>query len=312
MMIEKPLFLLLLLLVPLPWVAFRPRALYRFSSFVILPQSIISRIMAPLYRTLAALAIGFLSLALSGILLEFAGGEEVSEGALICLVRDRSGSMADAFTIEEGKVKPKMATANDFLERLVASYPKDKFCLIDFGHALRPSHLLVDQDVMLGILKTGAEPDMGGTEFIQPLERAINILYGDKSSTSKAIIMVSDGEAPIGPAERLKIVRWMRTEGIMFMWIAINSNVEWQDLYDVVQKLGAQGMVFRADNPAELALVFEKIKSLPRGLIRRPTEVVRYPLERIFNLAAYTCLGILGIFFLGELCVGSARKGGAL
>lgn len=314
MTIEKPLFLFFLLLTPLPFIIFRPRVIYRYSSFVVISTKNTSGIMTFLFRVLVSLTMIFFTLALSGISLEqFAEGEDISEGALICLIRDRSESMS--YFLDEAKTK--IVATNEFIEEIVAAYPKDKFCLIDFGRTLRPSYLLTDQDIMLGILKVEAEADMGGTEFTKPIERAINILYRDKSSTSKAIIMVSDGVAPIKNVKKIELARWMRAEGIIFMWIALNPNVEDnaanRDLYELIRMLGVQGAVFRVKNSAELEPVLEKIKSLPRGLIHRPTATARYSLERIFNFASYTCIGILGAFFLAELCIKSAkREGGVL
>ena len=299
------LYLIALALIPIFWK--RPRAIFSFSSFMVLPKNKTAVLLRRFERGFAALLIASLALGAADIRFLDVKAEGVREGAQVCFVRDRSGSMYTAWS-EVGEKELKIVIANRLIERFVRERSGDQYCLVDFGSAaVTKSTLTFDKEDFIEIVRM-APNDLSSTVIDQPIAQALKILPAGKSVNAKVIVLISDGAGRLHSIP--EFVRLMRESQISFWFIFIGSDFEWSNtpVQELVQGLGSYGKKFKAEDPKQLADAMNQVRSMVRGLIHHPAEVREYPLDRIFYGSALVLISVLALFVLLELLI--QPKGG--
>lgn len=308
MTVKEPLAFLLIALAILPFWRHRPRAIFSYSSFVLLPDSRPGVFYFWAVRILSSTVILGLALGLAGISLNNIAVEKNLDGSQIVFVRDVSSSMfGNVFDAERGFDR-QTVTAELFGKFVEMRRYGDEYGLVDFGgSAITRSKLSSDKNAFLGVLR--APPiNLRNTVLVPSLWRAIALFPADSSPNIRAIILGSDGAIDDRPGMNRGdfplLAKKIKELNINFWWVFIGAESDWREnsgsLHAFIDGLGPLGRKFRADNPRELEKAMDSIRKLQRGLIHSERLIVDYSLSNWFYGTALAAMTALAIFFLLE------------
>ncbi|MBC8286976.1 MAG: VWA domain-containing protein [Nitrospinae bacterium] len=221
---------LLLFLLALPLLAFQLRKDYQttvhFSSLAVLKSLRPSRV--DLYAGLPVI-IRFLVLALLIIALArpqegHKSTEILSVGVDIMLALDTSGSMRALDFIEEEKRITRLTVVKGVVSKFIENRPNDRIGMVVFGEqAYTQCPLTLDQGILQSFLSK-LEIGMAGdsTAIGSAIGIAVKRLK-DLESTSKVIILLTDGRNNAGALAPLQAAQTAKTFGIKIHTIGVGT-----------------------------------------------------------------------------------------
>lgn len=285
MHLADPLWLLLgLLFVPVLLVRARPHLGY--SNLELLGDASGVPVWARLAGWAMGLGIGLLLLALARPQWDQAVERERREARDILLAVDLSASMQTELRSGGGsKIDLAKAAALRFLERRQG----DRVGLLVFGDETYGSWpLSLDLDAVGGKIRA-LRPDLGGTDLAKPVERGLAHLREFGQSTAKAIILVTDGEAPIPAALRREIQSKLAAMDVHLYVMGIDLGGS-ADILDLAGR--HDGDVFELTRAEDFSSAFEEIDRLEPSVVVVEKGVTHRELHPWFTLGGLGCLAL--------------------
>lgn len=198
---DHPLLLWLLPLALLPLLASAQRAT-PVASIAAGPPDGLSRAVGVIVRLGGILALAGLILALSG---PFRQGETLTRtgiGAQVSILIDRSGSMNETFAGRQpsGAEESKAAASRRLLAAFVGSRTHDQFAVTAFSTAPMLVVPMTDRhDAVRAAIAAIDRPGLDYTNIARGLAMGLSQFGAASPSTSRALLLVSDGAAVIDP-----------------------------------------------------------------------------------------------------------------
>ncbi|WP_119355474.1 vWA domain-containing protein [Azohydromonas sediminis] len=245
MSFDAPLWLVLLPLAALPFVAPAGRALDG-GALARLPRDAPSRVLDVGLRAASALALAAIVVALAGPYRPEAAVERIGQGAEIVIVLDRSRSMDQGFAGTATRVpagtgpealahyvhqqhvrqrEPKRRVAVQMLAEFAARRPRDRFGMVVFSN--RPLRVLdftsKPQIVQAAIAAGDAGRGLADTDIGLAMQAALEMFDGRPYAGSRVVLLVSDGGDHVSPEMRERIAELARRHRVGIDWIYIRS-----------------------------------------------------------------------------------------
>ncbi len=296
MRLAEPTWLILLALMPLPWLLARARARISWPTFDGFGKRrrVWTRCKAALPFLLRAGAIVCAVVALArpqsiGGRIRIAG-----QGVAIVVALDQSSSMTTQ-DFPDGPGRPnltRLEAAKNTLERFIAGRPDDVLGLVVFANYPEfACRLTLDHGFLLDIVRTisPAQPGDDGTNLGDAMVWALNDLK-DAAPRKKVLILLTDGRnAPAvpHPADPSKAAAMARALGVTVHTIAVGTGGTVMQPIDPITKLGpvadvegpdhellaklaelGGGKPFFATNAQALDDVFTEIDALEKSPVR--------------------------------------------
>lgn len=208
----------------------------------------------------------------------------------IILAVDLSGSMKLNLRSGGGL---KIDLAKEAALRFVKPRKGDRVALFVFDEETYGSWPLSSD---LGIIQEkirALEPNLSGTDLAKPFEKALAHFQDSGQSSAKALILVTDGDAPIPAQLRQEIQRRLTAMGVHVYLVGIDL-VGAVDILDLVGRSG--GRVFEVSQVEDFSRAVEEISRLePSAVVVEKRTRYRdlYPWFTLGGLAALS-LAILG------------------
>lgn len=249
---------------------------------------------APLWSRLPAwamgLGLGLLLVALARPQWGQAVEKERWEARDIILAVDLSGSMQADLAAGGGK---KIDLAKDAALRFVDRRQGDRVSLLVFGEETYGSWPLSrDLEVIREKIRA-LQADLGGTDLAKPLDKALTHFQELGQSNAKAIILVTDGEAPIPALLRQAIQARLTAMDVRVYLVGIDLQ-DSADIVDLVRRSG--GKVWNVSRAEEFWSRFQEIDRLEPSAVVVETRLIHRDLYTWFTLGglAFLSLAIVG------------------
>ncbi|MBC7997179.1 MAG: VWA domain-containing protein [Leptolyngbya sp.] len=336
MILAQPLWLALLLLVPLPWLLLRRKGYVGYSDVRLAKQIGASSVLHLIPVILLSLGFVALSIALARPQNVQVTRSETIKARDIIIAVDKSGSMGASFegTIPEHKTgtseldkevpsRPKkvdqdgmevskhrrldaaQAAVLNFIRDRYAANAGDRVGVILFDFVPYYSWPLThDLKMIYRKIEFADEGLGGGTNFGEykpgPIDYAADHFDELGQSVTKVLIMVTDGEDRMsdGTMSRLKDI--LNSRGIKLYVIGVGETMATRDVDILRLAESVGGESFRVENAKDLDECFRKIDSMERSAVQIETSTKREEMFMAFALAAALLL-ILGV--IGEALV---------
>jgi len=212
----------------------------------------------------------------------------------IILVVDLSGSMQTALTVGGGT---KVELAKEAAVRFVDRRKGDRVGLLVFGDQTYGSWpLSSDLEVVREKIRT-LRADLGGTDLVKPLQKALAHFQEVGQSNARAIVLVTDGEAPIPADLRQEIETKLTAMNVHFYLLVIGLG-DVADIVDLVSRSG--GTVWRVSEAEEFWRRFQDIDRLEPSLVVVEKGLIHRDLYPWFTLGG---LGVLSLAVVGAALV---------
>lgn len=291
MRLADPIFLLLALLwLPVLLTGARPHLGY--SNLGLFGEAAGAPVWARLPNWAMVLGICLLLVAVARPQWGQAVERERREARDIILALDLSGSMQTELRSGGG---PKIDLAKAAALRFVDRRQGDRVGLLVFGHETYGSWpLSLDLEVIRDKI-LDLRPDLGGTDLAKPLERALAHFRELGQSTAKAVILVTDGEAPIPPQLRDELQKELAAMDVRVYLLGIDLGGS-ADIVDLVSRSGGRVFVFDLRKAEDFASAFEEIDRLEPSVVvveKRVSHVELYPRFALGGLALLS-LAVVG------------------
>jgi Ca-activated chloride channel family protein len=305
MVLAHPFWLLLLALLPLPWIWFRRRGFTGFSS-IRLAGAVTGNTI--LYRLpLALISLGFIALviALAQPQRVQVQSTQSMKARDIIIGVDISGSMGATFQGEiparvrnaeldrdlpprpPKPVKPGQPPADGhrrvdaaqaavirFVEDRYLAHAGDRVGILVFDFSPHWSWPLTHDLKM--IYRKGEFVDEGlggGTNFGEnkpgPFDAAAEHFDELGQSVTKVFIMVTDGEDNLSPSTISRLAEVLQSRGIHFYLIHVGQSERDLDIMRLAEKV--DGRIFRVDNAQDMAECFASIDKMERSVVQTDT-----------------------------------------
>ncbi len=285
MRLADPLWLLLgLLFVPVLLARARPHLGY--SNLGLLGDASGVPVWARLAGWAMGIGIGLLLVALARPQWGQAVERERREARDIVLAMDLSASMQTELRSGGG---PKIDLAKAAALRFVERRQGDRVGLLVFGDETYGSWpLSLDLDVV-GEKIRALRPDFGGTDLAKPVEKGLAHLQEFGQSTAKAIILVTDGEAPIPAALRHEIQSRLVAMDVHLYVMGIDLGGS-ADILDLVGR--HDGHVFELTRAEDFSSAFEEVDRLEPSVVVVEKRAAHRELYPGFALGGLGCLAL--------------------
>lgn len=249
--------------------------------------------------------------------------EHTGEGAQIVMLIDRSASMNETFAgqnpseVEESKA----AASKRILLNFVDSRRHDLVGVVAFSTSPMFVTPLADHpSAVKSAILAMDRPGLDYTNIARGLSMALSLLRDNKTDTSKAVLLISDGAGVIDPklmddlrAEFLKTncnlywlyLRTKGSEGLASHNID-NLNQTSQEspekhLNEFFRRLGVKYQAFEAEGPQQIEDAIRRIDSLERKPVQYIERLPRNDLTQIFLLMGFVSLIFILIVKLIEV-----------
>ncbi len=335
MMLAQPLWLLLILLLPIPWLLLRRRGYFGSSTTHLadgLPGNIIVYKVPLILMSLALIAA---AIALSRPQEAHVLTQQVKKARDIIIAVDTSGSMGESFLGEipkraphpeldkQLKIKPRRTTPSNqasgsvpvgkrridaaqyavirFVENRFLAKAGDRVGILTFDDMPRWSWPLTHDLKM--IYRNGEFVDQGlggGTNFGAytkgPIDAAIDHFDEMGQSETRAFIMITDGEANLNSDTFYRLVAGINRLGIRFYVIGVGEALAHSNI-DILQLVKTVGgKAYRVENANDLAACFDEINRLEQSLVQTVSSTDHEQHFYYFAAAAMILL-LLGVTF---------------
>lgn len=209
----------------------------------------------------------------------------------LLLAMDLSASMATELRAGGGR---KIDLAKEAALRFVERRRGDRVGLLLFGDETYGSWpLSSDLEVIRDKIRT-LRPDLGGTDLAKPLQKALTHFQEISQSKARAIILVTDGEAPIPAPFRQEIQTKVTAMDVHVYLMGIDLQ-DSADILDLVR--GSGGRVWRVSKAEEFWGWFQEIDRLEPSVV-----VVE---KRLIHRDLYSWFALGGLAFLSLAAVGA-------
>lgn len=289
-----------------PWVllflplAFIPLLLDRqhsrsYSWLSLLPRDRLSDLLGLLLKILAAIALLFMILGMSGPATSAQHIERVGIGAQLVLVIDRSASMDEAFSgaVTAGRAGESKANA---AERLITAFVKqrtnDMFGMVTFSSSAMHAMPLTDsREAILAAIKAAGGIGLFQTNIGSGLTTALAQFDKTPDSGSRAIVLLSDGGGRIGAPIQEKVRDWLDRMHVKLYWIVLRQpggrsifDTDYKppedealppviELNDYFKTLRSGYQPYEAEDPASLAAAIDDINRKEKKPIKYLQEI---------------------------------------
>lgn len=287
-LVDPPLLLLGLLFLPTLLALGRPDLGYSH------PALFGDRPRVPVWARLPGWAMG---LGIGLLLVSLArplGGQVMEQERLrardIILAIDGSGSMQGNLGAGEGT---RIALAREAALRFVERRQGDRVGLLVFGDETYGSWPLTgDLEVIRDRIRA-VQADLGGTDLVKPFEAALGHLRDLGQSPALALILVTDGEAPISPDRRRALQAALAEMGVRAYLLGVRLR-ETADVVELVR--GSGGRVWNVEDADGFRRAFEEIDRLEPAEVVVERRLVHRELHPWFTLGGLALLsvGIVG------------------
>lgn len=332
MVIAHPFWLLLLILVPLPWLLLRRKGFVGYSDVRLARNIKGSSVIHAVPMLLLSLAAASLIVAIAQPQRLHISSAETLKARDIIIAVDKSGSMGSPF---QGQIPPRASGDTELDKELPPRPPRKRQPgegpagnrRIDAAQAavlnfVRDRYVAGAGD-RVGILVFDFAPyyswplthDLktiyrkgefveegvgGGTNFGEyqpgPIDHAVDHFDEMGQSVTKVIIMITDGEDRLSPGTIDRLSDAIQSRGIRLYVIGVGETMANRDVDILRLAETVGGRAFRVENAKDLDDCFRSIDELERSAVQIETTSKRDELFHYFALASLLMftLGIIG------------------
>lgn len=279
-----------LLLLPLIFVPFwlKSHQGQIYSWLLIMPVDRLSDIANTVVKTITALLILSIILALASPQGATKKVLKVGKGAQTVFVIDRSVSMDHPFAGEPTSghaAEIKSAAARRLITQFIDSRPDDMMGVVGFTNsALYGMKITTNLDAIHAAINAATGSAINQTNIGAGVTQAVTLFDNIQSSGSRAIILLSDGAGKLSPRVKYKITKELVSKKLNFYWIVLrepddisiftkqtytDDNVPDAIALDKFFKsIKIKYKAFEADNPATLQSALQYIDSKEKNIIQ--------------------------------------------
>lgn len=234
----KPELLWLLPLALLPLISYGVKQ-FSFPGLEDWPKDFMSDWLRWGVRALAVLTLSCLIIAAAAPFTEGGTVIKVGEGAEIVVVLDRSGSMSENLQSNSQSInaKPvsKIEAARKVLLKFMEQRPADTFGIVAFNAApISVAPLSADREIAKAALKSAESNSSGFTALNRALAMGLDYFNGRPFTATRLIMLVSDGDAVIEPADREILKNQFKQYRAKLIWVYVHAGVEKNILDSVI------------------------------------------------------------------------------
>lgn len=234
----KPELLWLLPLALLPMISYGVRQ-FNFPGLEDWPKDLLSDWLRWGVRAIAALTLVSLIIAAAAPFSEGGTVTKVGEGAEIVVVLDRSGSMSENLQSDNQSInaKPvsKIEAARKVLLKFMEQRPADTFGIVAFNAApISVAPLSADRELAKAAIKSAESNSSGFTALNRALAMGLDYFNGRSFTATRLIMLVSDGDAVIEPADREILKNQFKQYRAKLIWVYVHAGVEKNILDSVI------------------------------------------------------------------------------
>jgi len=234
----KPELLWLLPFALLPFISYGVKQ-FGFPGLEDWPKDIISSCLRWGVRALAALTLAVLIIAAAAPFTEGGTVTKVGEGAEIVVVLDRSGSMSEPLQNFDQSVnaKPisKIEASRKVLLKFMDERPADTFGVVAFNAApIRVAPLSADRELAKAAMLSAEANSSGFTALNRALAMGLDYFNNRPFTASRLVMLVSDGDAVIEPADRVILKNAFKQTRAKLIWVYVHAGAEKNILSSVI------------------------------------------------------------------------------
>lgn len=285
-----------------------------YSWLPIIPVDRLSDIANYVLKTMIAVIILSLILALASPQGASTKVLKVGKGAQTVFVIDRSVSMDHPFAGQSNSGRAaeiKSAAARRLITRFIDSRPDDMMGVVGFTNSsLYGMKITTNIDAIHSAINAATGPAINQTNIGAGVTQAVTLFDDIQSSGSRAIILLSDGAGKLSPRVKRTITEELSGKKLNFYWIVLREpddiSIFTKQTYpddsvpDAIaldkffKSIKIKYKAFEADNPATLQSALQYIDSKEKNIIQYSVNIPGHDYSRdliIFSL-------ILGVFIL--------------
>jgi mxaC protein len=303
-----------LMLLPLAftpfWLKSRQGQLYSWLEMV--PRDRVSEIADTTVRTLIALLLAAVVMALSGPQGPDIKVQKIGKGAQTVVVIDRSVSMEHPFAGDStsGRTAEVKATA---ARRLITDFinarPDDMIGVVGFTNAaLHGVKITSNRKAVFAAVDAATTASINQTNIGAGITEGVSLFDDIPSSGSRAVILLSDGAGKISPRVKQKIREQLTTKKLNLYWIVLrepddisifgqNSAYAPESMPPVLEldqyfkSLKIKYRAYEADNPTALQSALRDIDAREKNVIQYAVNMPGHDYARdLIQLALGLCV----------------------
>lgn len=305
-----------LLLLPLVFVPFwfKSHQGQIYSWLPIIPVDRLSDIANYVVKTMIAVIILSLILALASPQGASKKVLKVGKGAQTVFVIDRSVSMDHPFAGQSNSGRAaeiKSAAARRLITKFIDSRPDDMMGVVGFTNSsLYGMKITTNIDAIHSAINAATGPAINQTNIGAGVTEAVTLFDNIQSSGSRAIILLSDGAGKLSPRVKRKITEELSGKKLNFYWIVLREpddiSIFTKQTYpddgvpDAIaldkffKSIKIKYKAFEADNPATLQSALQYIDSKEKNIIQYSVNIPGHDYSRDLIFFAL----IFGVFIL--------------
>ena len=234
----KPELLWLLPVALLPLVTYGVKQ-FNYPGLEDWPKDFISNCLRWGVRALAALTLICLIVAAAAPFTEGGTVVKVGDGAEIVVVLDRSGSMSENLQNydQSANAKPisKIEASRKVLLKFMDQRPADTFGVVAFNASpVSVAPLSADRELAKAALQSAESNSSGFTALNRGLAMGLDYFNGRPFTATRLIMLVSDGDAVIEPADKEILKQQFKQYRAQLIWVYVHAGVEKNILDSVI------------------------------------------------------------------------------
>jgi mxaC protein len=314
MTLLQPWALLLLPLATAPFL-FKSHQGQMYSWLEIVPVDRVSEIANMVVKTISAMIILSIVLALSGPQGTDKKIQKVGKGAQTVFVIDRSVSMDHPFAGDSSSglaAEIKSMAARRLITKFIDSRPDDMIGVVGFTNsALYGMKITSNRDAIHAAINAATGSALNQTNIGAGVTEGIALFDHIQSSGSRAIVLLSDGAGKLSPRVKLKISTQLASKKLNLYWIVLHEpdeisiftpeeyeegKVPGIDLDRYFKSLKVKYKAFEADNPTTLQSALQYIDSKEKNDIQYTLNIPGHDYSRdliVLALVLSLCMLII-------------------
>jgi mxaC protein len=314
MTLLQPWALLLLPLATAPFL-FKSHQGQMYSWLEIVPVDRVSEIANMVVKTISAMIILSIVLALSGPQGTDKKIQKVGKGAQTVFVIDRSASMDHPFAGDSSSglaAEIKSMAARRLITKFIDSRPDDMIGVVGFTNsALYGMKITSNRDAIHAAINAATGSALNQTNIGAGVTEGIALFDHIQSSGSRAIVLLSDGAGKLSPRVKLKISTQLASKKLNLYWIVLHEpdeisiftpeeyeegKVPGIDLDRYFKSLKVKYKAFEADNPTTLQSALQYIDAKEKNDIQYTLNIPGHDYSRdliVLALVLSLCMLII-------------------
>lgn len=285
-----------------------------YSWFEIIPKDTVSKIANFIVKTITALFLIAMVLALTSPQGASRKELKVGKGAQTVFVIDRSVSMDHPFTGQSTSGRAaeiKSAAARRLITHFIDSRPDDMMGVVGFTNsALYGMKITTNRDAIHSAILAATGPALNQTNIGAGITQAVSLFDSIQSSGSRAVVLLSDGAGKLSPRVRNKITEQFTAKKLNLYWIVLREpddiSIFTTKAYEEDERpdsirldqffksLKIKYKAFEADNPTALQSALQYIDAKEKNRIQYSVNVPGHDYSNNLIIVAL----ILGISLL--------------